>query len=718
MSPISIKLFRSSPSPVELNGPILSFSQQPVSISQTSGGSVTFAGIATATFPEQSPSFLNKNLGVISYQWYEVGVGPIFEENTTSLTVDNLITPTDSEREFYLEARYTPSSYDPGLDLVTPRAINSPLNSDTIKLTVYPQISITTQPTSQSAAIENSVTFTVQGSLTDTTQGNISYQWQINGSNLSNGNISLGSTILTVSGANNQTLTISSNTIGVNSIRAVLTHPVAGNSPFFSDEISFNAVEPRSIIKIEGYNGDSSVANLSEINVDDGGELALSSDTHNYDFICLYASEKDVDIELDLYGSKGSDIGSFVGGEGGYSRINLTMQKNDEYIITGIKENEGIFLYRKASLISVVGSGGDAGISGNGGPGGGINLSGGAAPSGSNGGSLIPEESLTLNGTFGSIVPETINLYPGDARAQSPNGGQTISCTKGIYWLDIGISPCQNVGTVRFRLSNGVEVSNSAQISRGFKPGYSIRQTGGKKTVVGGGNGGTGATGGSGSSNNFGGGGGSGYTNGTVNVVSSTIGGSTGKSRVNVRLFNGDFYVDSFGRILILSCATPGKDPRTLTKTIGKVLVNTDTCIDDARWKNFIDLATNSPSGNYRLAVTLNNNTSKLSLATENNLYKLKNSNRLPLRESLTGWVPFPGRESEYILLAWEEDSGFSGSGSDYSGLLWGKFGGFSDPNYFAYYTESSEVRRPFIGTYYTQTTANWWILPPGVPDF
>jgi hypothetical protein len=379
--------------------------------------------------------------------------------------------------------------------LVTPRAINSPLNSDIVQVTVYPQISITTQPQSQSAAIDNPATFSVQGNLTDSTQGSISYQWQINETNLSNGTVSLGSTTLTVSGANTQTLTISSNTVGINSIRAILTHPVAGNSPFYSNTVEFNAVEPRSIIKIEGYNNGQSTAVLNEINIDNGGELTLSSDIYNFDILCLYASEKDIDVEMDLYGSKGNDVGSFVGGEGGYSRISFTMQKNDEYIILGIKENEGLFVYRKASLISVVGSGGDAGTSGNGGPGGGVNLAGSAAPSGSQGGSLISSGELSLSGIFGSIVPNTTVTYGGDSIAASPNGGRVISCAKGVYWRDQGRSPCQDLGLIKFRLSDGTELSNSVQINRGFKAGYSITQTGGRRTVIGGGNGGTGATG-------------------------------------------------------------------------------------------------------------------------------------------------------------------------------------------------------------------------------
>jgi hypothetical protein len=146
-------------------------------------------------------------------------------------------------------------------------------------------------------------------------------------------------------------------------------------------------------------------------------------------------------------------------------------------------------------------------------------------------------------------------------------------------------------------------------------------------------------------------------------------------------------------------------------------LPGTNACIDDDRWQRFISLADSTSSGNYRLAVTLNNIPIRIGESTPNNLWKLKTANALPLRNSLTGWVPFPGRESEYIILAWDEDSGFSGSGGDYSGLLFGGFGSFSS-YYYGYYGESSTSRRPFITSTLGFQSANWWILPPGVPDF
>jgi hypothetical protein len=80
----------------------------------------------------------------------------------------------------------------------------------------------------------------------------------------------------------------------------------------------------------------------------------------------------------------------------------------------------------------------------------------------------------------------------------------------------------------------------------------------------------------------------------------------------------------------------------------------------------------------------------------------------------LTDWIPFAGRESQYIIFAWDEDSGYSGSGGDYSGILYG----VNDYNPGWSYYHSSAGQIPFDQGAYTNPTAHWWILPPGVPDF
>ena len=444
-------------------------------------------------------------------------------------------------------------------------------------------------------------------------------------------------------------------------------------------------------------------------------EFAITSDILNSDDICFYSPEKDLEVELDLFGAKGSNKGSFVGGDGGYSRIQFTMKKEEEYVLRGIKSNSALFLYRKGSLIAVVGQGGGAGNVGNGGKGGGVNLAGGAGTGagGGVGGSRVSIGGLLENGTYGSASSLPLSsIYPQDQKATGTTGGQTIKCSKGVYWRNQGLSSCQDIGVSKFRLSDGTEVTNSASITRGFKAGYTINRTAGAYDS-GAGVGGDGATGGNGGgASQGGGGGGSGYSDGSISIISNQLGGSTGNARVNVRLSAGDFFVDSAGRILILS-NTDNRDPRTLTKVTGKVLPGTNTCIDDLRWQRFIDLAKDGTQ-NYRLTATLDGKTTKITNATDRNIYRMINANALTLRNSLTGWV-----DSNYaytlLALAWDETSGdgMSGYGSDYSILSWSPTSAYG----FGYYGSSSNSFFSSTQTY-NNFSANYWILPPGVPDF
>ena len=147
---------------------------------------------------------------------------------------------------------------------------------------------------------------------------------------------------------------------------------------------------------------------------------------------------------------------------------------------------------------------------------------------------------MTLNGIFGSTVSAS-TLYPGDLQAQGNNGGQTIRCTKGVYWAQQGVGACDDIAaetiaaTSKFRLSDGTEVTNSAEIVRGYKAGYNIMQTAGAGiSAFRGGNGATGGDGGF--RQDAGGGGGSGYSDGTVTIVSTQLGGSTGDAKVVLRI--------------------------------------------------------------------------------------------------------------------------------------------------------------------------------------
>ena len=70
MSPISINYFRTIPTGLQLNGPILSFSTQPKDAQETTtAGVATFTGIATVAYADGS---FPCN-GDISLQWYYDG---------------------------------------------------------------------------------------------------------------------------------------------------------------------------------------------------------------------------------------------------------------------------------------------------------------------------------------------------------------------------------------------------------------------------------------------------------------------------------------------------------------------------------------------------------------------------------------------------------------------------------------------------------------------
>ena len=466
---------------LDLNGPILSFTTNPVgvastgvSIGSTGGGTATFTGIATAS-----------GTGSIAYQWYDQN-GAISNGTyvtgaaTTTLTISNLITPTDHNRQIYVVADYVPSAYGQGPITAgtarsTGNAINEPISSNVGILTVFPVLSITTQPINTTAIENVTAVFNVVASSSDTSQGTVSYQWSLNGTDLTDSS--------TVSGSSTPNLNISSSQVGVSTVQVKITNSIASNSPIYSNVVDFGVIPLRKLINIEKYDTTSSTAELSSHDLLNEGELTILSqyNTSGTSLISLYAPEQDINIEMDIYGGAGANSGSYTGGQGGYSRIRFTMKKNEEYTFAGLDiVNKCPFIYRKGSLIAVVGRGGDAASGGNGGAGGGVNVvgaSGGGRGAGS-GGSFVSAGTLSPNGIFGSAS----NLTPisPDTKATGQTGGRTIPCPKGNYWLSQGKSPCSDVGISKIYLGNGTLVSNSASITRGFKSGYDIRQTAGK----------------------------------------------------------------------------------------------------------------------------------------------------------------------------------------------------------------------------------------------
>ena len=242
----------------------------------------------------------------------------------------------------------------------------------------------------------------------------------------------------------------------------------------------------------------------------------------------IYPPEENLTVKVTMAGSRGFDFNGNSGGNGGVTVFTYTLQRNTEYAFklgytvsppTSLGYGgSGAFFYEKGRLLVACGGGGASGwYGGNGGAGGGAGVAGssGTGSSAGDGGQSVSAGQLTSEG----IVPT------------GGTGGKVESCTTGDYWLGQGVDACSDVGNVKFRDHLGNEVSSSATIQRGYKadgaPENGFRFNGGSSfyqvngTYVGGG--GAGAYGGNAAaSTNSGGGGGSGYTNGSVNVISTS----------------------------------------------------------------------------------------------------------------------------------------------------------------------------------------------------
>jgi len=342
---------------------------------------------------------------------------------------------------------------------------------------------------------------------------------------------------VTASGVNTPKMTISTSDFGFGGvIRCKMTASNVQTSPFYSQSVSYDVVQARNLMQFEAF--DNSNFKSSSNNFDTTSTTTLTPTTFgsNYSIVQFHSVEKDMNLRLVMKASKGKDRDSFKGGQGGVSTIEFTARKLEEHTILGLADNSALFLYRGSKLIAAVGSGGDAGKSGSGGDGGGVNVSGqdGLGRNGAKGGERALVGTLPINGTFGSEMSgSTIDLRVGDSIATSPIGGKTISCSKGSYWIDQGVAACDDNSSsqLQFTTIDGSVVTQSSFLERGFKPGYSVYNTAGKATTDGG-NGGRGATGGNGGETGAGGGGGSGYYDGSVTLISSTLGGNNGDSSI------------------------------------------------------------------------------------------------------------------------------------------------------------------------------------------
>ena len=357
----------------------------------------------------------------------------------------------------------------------------------------------------------------------------------------------------TISGSKTAALSITTSDINIGGpIRCKVSNSGAQEPIVYSDTVAYDIVRARNILNFQAITADD-VFTEKEVELTDISSFTLDADTFGSDYkiIQFHAPESSFEVSMQLKASAGYYLnpGHLISGEGGVSDIKFTIQQNVEYTILGISDNSAIFLYKNSTLIAVVGQGGEGHQGSRGGAGGGVNVAGAAAGGqsgsafGGMGGEKIESGKLTLNGIYGSKLKNaTIALDAGDSIATGQDGGRTISCSKGSYWVDKGVGACENNNidgdtTIQFVNVSGTTIEESANITRGFKPGYTITATGGMGEQgagvaqdaphpANGGNGGNGATGGDGGVQQRGGGGGSGYTDGSVTIVNTQLGGN------------------------------------------------------------------------------------------------------------------------------------------------------------------------------------------------
>ena len=398
---------------LDLNGPVISFTQNPENISVVTGLAVTFVGIVTATFPTQTPANPASNTGSISYQWYESGVGALSNTTTitgtatTTLTLNPVTSPTDNKRQFYLTADYIPSAYGTspitaGTGRSTGNAINDPISSTIATLTVIPSLSIISQPVAVTdASSENFTTFNITALVSDVSlSGGLTYQWRLNGSNLGND----GDTI----GSNSSTLQIR-RTAGTYTIDCIVSHPDTIPLTVTSSSVNYTTELPRALLVVERIDtSDQSRPTLIaseqfDLKTQTANLIGLSGDLYfnrgSFDpqrgaappgiSYSIYSPEKDITVRIEIAGASGESRNSVQAGQGGYGVFKITLKKNVEYTLklgsfngffgptggtlTGTIEGGvgggGAFFYRGTRLIFVAGGGGGSGTQAAGGDG-------------------------------------------------------------------------------------------------------------------------------------------------------------------------------------------------------------------------------------------------------------------------------------------------------------------------------------------------------------
>ena len=567
---IGLGFYNATNTSLDLNGPFLRYTKQPsLSGEVSNGGSVTLVGITTAEFKHNPtiPGERVTNTGTLEYQWYIDGVAAVDGTNisgagTSELTISNLTNPVDNGKSVVLYASYGASAYQSsspvtaGTARSTGNAPNAPLLSNVITINVTPVLSITLQPI-DTIGIEDSFSiFNIEATTTDPDLNfQITYQWRLNGVNLSDSG--------SVTGSKTKQLQIKQPE-GTYTIDCVVTHPTADDSPLTSNQVTFTSESIKEFVNLETWDNFNAVEPFSTIqqNLNDGplnvtgtARFGLSSSKGSRTpstVHFLYAPEADVDVLIEMAAASGDSFGSIQPGQGGWGCFRMTLKKNVEYAIKlGSNQAElqppggGVIgspirggvggglatIYEKNQLVAALGGGGGAGETAAGGDGGGFNQAGqdGFGRRGGNGGAA---------NTPGTGFDD---VFLNEARQR---GGTLASCPNptSSYWRDRGLSQCEDYTQSGHFVDpgTGIEYPTSAKLNRGFRPGAAGRINGGFGIDGRGGGGGGGAVGGSGGEGNaVGGGGGSGYADtGKVTILRTTSGVNSGDAYLRVSLYD------------------------------------------------------------------------------------------------------------------------------------------------------------------------------------
>ena len=541
---IGLGFYNVTQTTTDLNGPFLRFTSEPESSTVNDGGSVTFTGIATAEFKHNPtiPGERVTNTGTIGYQWYIDGTAAVDTTDrisgaqTNELTLSNLVSPTDNAKSVFLRAVYNGSAYQSesgaitaGIAASTGNGVNQPVDTSTITVSVNPTITISSQPSDATAGQGIDATFTVVVSTSD--NSNVSYQWNRDGSPLSNSD--------SISGVNSPTLTISDFEVGTSSITVTVSHPSAANSPVTSDPATFTVVANRAIIEYYFHNGNGDFFSSGTNDLADGSLTLTADPSRPTTLYSFHTPEKDTKVKISLAAAAGA-TGSALGGEGALSVFNITLERNTEYVLKlgsqsqptgGVGGGGGAaYLYKKGTLLVTCGGGGGGGRGSNansdsrGGNGGGPGIAGANGRNNRGGDGGIGGQSVS-NGTLPTIgYSAGGEIYVLNWSAST--GGRVSGCTIGSSYFQARFSPCEDIGETRFLDIRGDAISQTPIIQRGFKPGIGHRNNGGNGTSSNQAGGGSGAYGGNAGDNGSGGGGGSGYSNGEVEIISNGLGGN------------------------------------------------------------------------------------------------------------------------------------------------------------------------------------------------